>query len=247
MILLLACAFLEPAPAPEPAKDLGFPHPTGFDQAAAHGADALAEDGPCLDCHQVEGSQAPRCESCHADYPHLEGWILDHGRFAEGCGACHAAAGTEAATSWACDRCHGAWPHAMTWALPSEHGAWFVARGAEDAACSSCHEAGTETACQGCHADYPHAENWSSPEVHGPEALADAESCAACHGADFGGGTTGVACSTCHASYPHGDELSDHVLAAEHGEGPCLRCHEAGDGPSTVQPGCARSCHGEAP
>jgi hypothetical protein len=243
-LALMACAVLESPPSGGDGS-LGFPHPADYDLGPAHGAEAARSQAACLDCHAVPGSSAPSCASCHEAYPHLEGWIREHGASELACEGCHAVEGLQATDRWGCDSCHAAFPHGASWERPEQHGAWFTARGAEEALCSGCHEDMAD--CSDCHEAYPHASGWSLPERHGAQALLDTEVCASCHGADFSGGTTKVACSTCHASYPHpADQLRAHLPASRVGEAVCLRCHEPGDGPATVQASCSASCHGEA-
>ena len=246
MIWLLACSVLKTEPGSGDGS-LAFPHPEGFDQASAHGAAALEDRGACLDCHQVDQAAAPRCGSCHEAYPHEEGWLDAHGGSQLECSDCHEAQGLQATESWACDSCHAAWPHPAGWEQPTGHGSFVLSRHAETALCSGCHDQGADF-CGSCHELYPHTADWRAREQHGATARSALDSCAACHGEDHAGGSTGVACANCHASYPHGsDPKREHIHAARVGEGVCLACHEAGEGPSQVHASCATRCHGGEP
>lgn len=44
-----------------------------------------------------------------------------------------------------------------------------------------------------------HAAGYGAPDAHGLDAKLQAEDCTSCHGADLGGGTSGVSCDSCHA------------------------------------------------
>lgn len=242
-------------------QDPVFPHAAGYDAALAHGADYLARGmGACADCHQ--GTTAPTCAECHADYPHPDGFVDGslHGGGTWGpegstatCDACHAATGTRAAT-FGCSTCHSSWPHPEGWAEAGQHGPAVIEAGSAVAACGSCH--GGEAldggrvggACADCHASYPHPAGWADGAVHGAFPGADEPEGAGCGGCHEGaaGGTSGVACSQCHAYYPHQpDHTRAHIgEAGLVGEAPCMRCHAPGDGVVTVAATCAATCHG---
>ncbi|MCP4805716.1 MAG: hypothetical protein GY913_35920 [Proteobacteria bacterium] len=193
-----------------------------------------------LACAILEPSEPTSAED--SLFPHAAGFLVDHGVARERQDECVGCHGVADSTAPACDSCHTAFPHGTTWAEPTEHGAWFVERGAVASACDSCH---VETDCAECHESYPHADDWSQRQHHGVAAEA---SCSTCHGATWDGGATGVACASCHAAYPHAEGFSTgHVDAVGIGEATCLRCHSPGDGPETMPASCGAVCHGGAP
>lgn len=255
-LLLFACSTGPAAPSPV-AGDLPFPHPDGYDAATAHGGEARTFGADvCLGCHRAEAGAAATCESCHAGYPHVEGWLAGaaHGEGLGGvagaerrdaCTSCHGATGLAAP---ACTACHGSYPHPVGWVIGGAHGAYAIERGSATASCGSCHGTALEggvvaPACTACHADWPHPAGWSDPSRH---AAADLTTCGGCHGADGSGGTSDVACARCHATYPHAEGWPvGHVsVAAKVGEAVCLDCHDAGEGPSAMPAACGAVCHG---
>lgn len=252
LLVFLGCGRVSEWVAPAGSGVL-FPHSDGYATAAGHGAD-IANRGVqvCTPCHDAAPGSA-FCGTCHAGYPHLEGWSAgavhgagwaDSAESKAACEACHAAAGTTAGTL-GCSGCHASYPHAGGWGALDQHGAYAFARGDLAAACGPCHGVsleGTETApaCTRCHPSYPHAADWQ--EGH---RAADTTTCTACHGAGDGGDAR-VACSRCHASFPHGAGwgLGHARDASLHGEGPCMGCHVAGAGPGSMPATCAPTCHG---
>jgi hypothetical protein len=132
-----------------------YPHPEGWELAGQHGAYTLARGSAvaaCGGCHgaALEGvtdpdRASPSCTSCHATWPHPEGWAAVEGHGATSaaqlpdCYACHGEGGTGGIVALACSRCHDAFPHADGWT--QGHLAWVNARG--DQACLSCHDAGS--------------------------------------------------------------------------------------------------------
>lgn len=270
LLLALGCAVprLEERPSSETAV---FPHDADYDLGAAHGSDSLRIGTEiCGSCHQLEGEpdgplgSPPACAECHDSYPHEPGWRAGavHGVGLSGedadrtaCLACHEGEGLQAATDHGCTSCHGSYPHEADWAQAGQHGLYGLASPDPAVVCGSCHGSalqGSDTApaCAECHDSWPHETGWADPAAHGPVASADLSGCSGCHATEgsWDGGPVGVACARCHASYPHTDDWgADHLPAALlAGETICLRCHEAGDGPSTMVALCARSCHGGA-
>ncbi|MBE7450006.1 MAG: CxxxxCH/CxxCH domain-containing protein [Kofleriaceae bacterium] len=78
----------------------------------------------------------------------------------------------------------------------------------------------------------------ASAGFHGAELAArgwDLALCAQCHGADFGGGPSGVACTTCHERGPDACDTC-HALVPETG------AHPAHVGPGSAELACA-TCH----
>jgi hypothetical protein len=225
------------------------PHAEGFDAGLVHGA-LVATDGPglCLGCHDGQ-SPGPACASCHPAYPHGVGFRDRHG--AEpivGCVGCHEGGGVAEATA-GCTSCHATFPHPDDW--PTTHGAAARARADLGASCGGCHgEAlqGTATApsCASCHPLFPHPPGWTASAHR----VADPAACVGCHGTSASdGGPSGVACARCHPAFPHAETWRhDHVGSpagsAPNGEGPCLDCHDRGDGGALPARSCAATCHG---
>lgn len=198
-----------------------YPHTEGWLAGAVHGKGLTGDTGVearkvCLECHDEEGLQATArlaCTSCHASYPHVEGWDLvgQHGVFAlargsasAACGACHGTdlAGTEQAPS--CTSCHADYPHAEGWKEPAVHGPRALA---DMATCLACHgdlgSGGTTgVACARCHASFPHPSDWAKTHL-GTVAVVGEGPCAACHDAGFGPDTMVARCGTsCHGGTP---------------------------------------------
>jgi hypothetical protein len=268
VLWLLACSIVRDIP--DDGSPAVFPHPAGYDQPLAHGADWLAGGSACVACHDAatsettDGSRPPTCGSCHETYPHPADWgagqvhaagLLGKKGDAAACGACHAVEGLHATESFGCTSCHASYPHPDGWNEAGVHGVYGLSRGGSAVACGSCHgvdlqggDVGVD--CASCHAAYPHDEGFAG---HPARYQKDAATCAACHDdaknpGTWGGGRSGVACSTCHASYPHGeawrvDHLAEVVTV---GEGVCATCHEPGDGPATMVATCGSRCHGGA-
>lgn len=245
---------------PSADAELPFPHAAAYDAGLQHGAEARTYGvATCLSCHLESETAAPTCASCHAIYPHTEGWLAGtvHGAELagnagiEGRAACQTCHGVEGLAAPSCTSCHGSYPHAEDWGSAGKHGTWSLARGSAEAACGSCHGAdltgvGIAPSCTTCHSTYPHPAGWSDPAVH---PLADLSTCAGCHGEDGSGGTANVSCARCHAGYPHGDTwLVDHMGAVDKsGEAACLACHSPGDGTATMPAACGATCHGGTP
>ena len=59
----------------------------------------------------------------------------------------------------------------------------------------------------------------------------------------------GVPCAGCHPSYPHAEDWLDTHGApvSVAGDGPCMGCHDPGDGAASLVARCTTACHGEAP
>jgi len=132
--------------------------------------------------------------------------------------------------------------------------------------CERCHggnsQGGTSgVSCFTCHASYPHAGEWgaqpSSSAFHGRYLKArtpawDSKECQGCHGADYGGGTSGVACFTCHDSYPHAARFTQagkyhpgYLQSKNYPLLQCQTCHGAAyTGGAIVNVSCEQSgCH----
>jgi hypothetical protein len=136
-----------------------YPHPAGFAAAGQHGVPTLTRGSAaatCGPCHgrALEGGEnaagtvvAPGCSTCHADYPHPEGWsdAVRHGAAAlstsAGCDGCHGAAGEGGTAGVACARCHANYPHPADWA--DAHLATVAITG--EGVCVGCHAAGEGT------------------------------------------------------------------------------------------------------
>lgn len=187
----------------------------------AHGS----ASGPAVGAHQthlhataVSGPIA--CAECHA-VPTQR--LHSNGAVDLAFGALASAAG--AAPSFAAGTCSGVYCHGATLSGGSLTApAWT---GAGPLGCGACHgapppsHAASATACATCHpgtvnadgtlnlsgglhlngavdVNRAHPDGWSEPAQHGRAAKRDLASCTACHGADFGGGTSGISCNACH-------------------------------------------------
>jgi hypothetical protein len=234
-----------------------FPHPEGWAEGALHGASALLKGtAACTTCHQ-DGGAVP-CATCHTVYPHPAGFRdgSAHGNASceEGtagclpCAACHENPTLVASRTAHCTACHASYPHASDW--DSAHGPWAVGRGEARAPCGPCHgdASGSPAAyCGTCHTAWPHPVGYADPTSHGAGWAKDPPSCGVCHGSHGEGTASSPACSRCHAGFPHTDGWSHLAQATRLGEGTCLACHEAGDGPAGVPTTCAPVCHGGTP
>lgn len=219
-----------------------FPHPENFADPATHGPlAAQSRASQCVPCHQGEASRgAPACSSCHADYPHGEGWALkeNHGAHvvAEGnsqCATlCHGYDLGGGLSRISCTRCHEMYPHVAGWQNPNQHGE--SSEGDEKSLCRGCHgddlRGGiSAVSCYRCHTEFPHAENWGTKESHGNFVLSNGtSSCATeCHGTNLQGGLSGVSCTSCHNVYPHttGWGVSHGESAITLGNSACTSCH----------------------
>lgn len=210
-----------------------YPHPEGFIVGATHGAGTWGE-----------GGDRSTCDACHAD------------------------PGLWAGQNLPCTACHETWPHPEGWGAQAGHGLYVTARGGSvsdspvpAAACGSCHGAdlaggSSGVSCTACHSTWPHADGWVSADSgqagdHAAAFQTSAElaaECAACHGSAWEGGSSGVACSQCHQGFPHAEGWDrGHIpLSVQVGEGPCLACHDAGEGPAGMIASCGGACHGGA-
>lgn len=259
LAVALGCASPRDRSGPDASNPL-FPHASGYEDGALHGAQAINQgSAACLACHSGASATSPPCSTCHALYPHdpeiVRGTV--HGPLVaedgiETCDACHAEPTLLASQRSACTSCHASYPHPEGWEEDAGHGQYTLARGSAVAACGNCH--GTEltggelgaSSCMKCHETWPHPDGWEEPTNHGAAARADMDACEGCHGVGGAGGGSGVPCSRCHAAYPHADGWNHLTTAGLLGEGTCLACHAAGDGPSTVLVTCATQCHGGA-
>lgn len=97
---------------------------------------------------------------------------------------------------------------------PGFHGRVMKKAGYPNDECVKCHGGdfggGTSgVSCYDCHALYPHDPEWMTPGSDSSHAAYlkridyNTSSCETCHGADLGGGSSGVSCNSCHALYPH--------------------------------------------
>ncbi len=214
-------------PAAPPAGTHGetLPSERGVGAHQAHlSGGAIARAIACTECHELPQSMT-----------HANGVVdLAFGPTARAGGAqprFDAASGTCASTY-----CHGATlPPGGTVRTPSWTG------GPSQAACGTCHGAPPldhgpgATRCDLCHpgtvlpgggidlnggmhvngridVQRYHPDGWFSPTVHGLAANRDLDGCRQCHGADLGGGISGISCGLCHGAawqsnctFCHGD------------------------------------------
>lgn len=244
VLLLAACAVS--TPPEDPVEDAVFPHGEAYALRSGHGLDVQRfGPGACLGCHgEGEDAIAAPCATCHeGSYPHAPGIRANHGlRLDDSCDGCHAGPGWTAEVA-GCDSCHASYPHPSGW--EQAHGPEARARADAVASCGTCHGpslGGTARApsCTSCHTTYPHPSTWDRD--HRRE---DPATCTSCHGELGAGGSSGVACAQCHPTFPHpADWRAEHLRAVPHGEGACLDCHAAGDGPVLPARSCAATCHG---
>jgi predicted CxxxxCH...CXXCH cytochrome family protein len=210
----------------------------------AHGS----ASGPAVGAHQahlhataVSGPVA--CAECHAvptQRLHSNGQVdLAFGALARAGGASPAFAGGTCSGVY----CHGAtlsggsltapaWGGAGPLGCGSCHGAPPPSHAAGATACASCHPGtvnadGTLNLAGGLHlngavdVNRAHPDGWADPAQHGRAAKRDLASCTACHGADYGGGTTGVSCNACHGgtawqsncTFCHGTKVAAYTAA----------------------------------
>lgn len=259
-----------PATAPPPATAESttpiFPHPSGWKNAASHGAAAHVHGtDACQQCHATTDpwSTAPACRTCHAEYPHRPEWVqpTQHGAFVREQGKAQCATqchGTDLAgglSGVSCTTCHTLYPHAATWRDPAQHGQ--LAKWGGRTACQGCHGedlagGSSGVACTQCHAQYPHPSGWREREQHGAwvKGHTSADCATGCHGSDLNGGRTGVSCTGCHQTYPHQPGWATReqhgATARTLGTAECARCH--GKDFKTVLGGktCA-TCHADYP
>ncbi len=135
----------------------------------------------CTTCHDSgnAGNPSPSCYSCHANFPHAEGWanatnggthklvVLQNGT--AGClTGCHGGDGSGGTSKVACTKCHN-YPHAAGWVKA-----------------------------------YDPNDAKTPGGAHGLAAVKSGNNIClmACHGSDGSGGDSKKACTTCH-SYPH--------------------------------------------
>lgn len=199
----------------------GYPHTEGWLSGQVHGKGLMGETGeaarqPCLECHGTEGLVAASehgCNSCHENYPHVEGWELagQHGVYAlsrgsatAACGSCHGTHLEGNKNAPACTKCHSDYPHADGWTAANQHPSPHAVAAASDfARCETCHGAGgtggkAEVACAQCHASYPHPDEWVKTHYATVDKVGEG-SCALCHAAGFADTVLPVSCGkSCH-------------------------------------------------
>lgn len=200
----------------------GYPHTDGWLAGAVHGQGLTGDEGPaarvlCMECHGGEtglvATTERSCTSCHASYPHPEGWadVGQHGLFAlargsapAACGSCHGADLTGTPTAPSCTTCHTDYPHVEGWSDAAVHS---VSALADMSSCEGCHGVlGTGgsagVACARCHASFPHPTDWAKTHL-GTVAKVGEAACASCHEAGFGPDTMIAPCgASCHGSSP---------------------------------------------
>lgn len=156
----------------------GYPHPQGWvgSNGGKH-AQFLKENtfnlGLCSSCHGEDftgGESNVSCYTCHADYPHRDGWVApgenSHGAYLktknyqlESCAACHGQDFQGGDSEVSCYTCHSGYPHKDGFGNPSSGN---------------------------FHSFALKSSNWNLQE------------CATCHGTAFDGPTQQTACITCH-------------------------------------------------
>lgn len=254
VVLLGGCAQSakeSPAPFTDTSIPSGynFPHPKNVADPTVHGAWVLQSGTSlCVNCHKSDANPTlpgPKCDSCHAAYPHSSGWVAKeaHGKDVIDNGAmscqsqCHGADLAGGLSKVSCTTCHSIYPHATGWKDPQTHGASATGDGKKT--CQLCHgtdylggQSKVACASSNCHnAPYPHADGWVAKEVHGKYVIDNGQAgCQTkCHGTDLTGGLSSVSCTKCHSTYPHVAGWKEPQVhgAAALGDGKtiCKLCH----------------------
>lgn len=228
-----------------------FPHDTGWmtpEDAKFHGAWAKKAGwdlSACKSCHgdQFQGGEGKAsCYTCHATFPHKEGWNNPansgyHGAYLAGkaykleeCQTCHGSNFQGGDGKAACNTCHASYPHVTGFKNDQNsaqfHGTTLKSAGYDLSGCSACHGAdfqgGTsKQSCFKCHTSYPHNSAWLNPadsRYHGAYVAGKSyqlAECQACHGSNFQGGDGKSSCYTCHSSYPHSSAFKNETSAAQ--------------------------------
>lgn len=255
LMLLFAGCGTSNFPAGAPSLDAGaaFPHLAGWTDSTNHGAYVLQKGlAACEGCHGTDGSgvRYGLCASCHADYPHAEGWssghkasLIERGTTKDCATSCHGQDLHGGLSGRDCSSCHGQYPHGSAWQtshsavaanaatdIPGQQFDISPGFGTVEGCTDTCHNTSNSVGgtCNACHSSgIIHPDGWK--EEHGPQVAASGTApCAtSCHGADFGGGAIAPNCTSCHA-YPHGE---DWKTAANHGAQAkaeltsCTDCH----------------------
>ncbi|QQR79847.1 MAG: hypothetical protein IPJ69_10950 [Deltaproteobacteria bacterium] len=203
----------------------------------------------CKICHGNDlggGARGnPSCASCHASYPHPEGWRRPEGQAQGHADYSHSHGTISCATS----HCHGV-------GLVPVAG---VTQGPN---------------CTGCHQNYPHIPGWALGENHGRQALigTNINGCKSCHGAGLDQRTSATltghgSCVECHPSYlrhrsaqivrpednhwgPTGNEHAAYILDSAGDRvtrlNDCKKCHGADYNGGISNQSC-NSCHQNYP
>ncbi len=157
-----------------------YPHPAAFmteDSDDFHAIEVVTNGtSDCATCHGADftgGDTGKSCFTCHADFPHADGWIAPasaafHGKYLQGtsydldaCSDCHGADFTGGIYAPGCRTidCHTTYPHVDGW--------------------------------------------YGDANLHADNATTNGlQSCSGCHGADLTGGNTGKSCQWCHTMIP---------------------------------------------
>lgn len=236
-----------------------YPHPNQWRDVGGHGQYVFetlrGNTARCQGCHGADlrgGRSRVSCFSCHANYPHPEGWdgrVL-HGSAAIGAGKatcatanCHGADFGGSARAPSCFNCHVNFPHTLPrWMTPEPftarsrdrdegfHGDKFIReinRGNRNA-CTECHGINYDISmggvrCTACH---------TFGVTHIPKRVGRrniAWSAGAIHGKyfsdHFNSITPNFACGKCHGA-PADFNMAQTKLDLEN-QSECYRCHVA--------------------
>jgi hypothetical protein len=138
-----------------------MPHPAGY--LNTHGTAAMQNPATCEACHSGKNPINPTadhasqtyCSSCHDQYQHQSGWVVQHGSSVNAtCATCHTMVGEQGQHN-ACATCHdsqntstGRWHPDMWFA---SHARVVLDEGKGD--CMKCH-AEVEPSCSKCHTSF---------------------------------------------------------------------------------------------
>lgn len=219
------------------APSVDYPHSDSFKKTSSHGIQYQKDSFVCAKCHGADfsgGNAKVACSSCHASFPHPNGWskLPTHGQGFTGstetqkkqCLSCHAKDnGTQNIHIPQCVSCHKAYPHdyPKDEKFRSGKGKHKEYATSGDGKCVACHRNYKENmpnhsaGCQDCHAgkfeiswkSIPHDNGWPKPQVHGKTfaSLADGDR---------------KACMKCHSQMSTDPANTAQTPA-------CVECHKA--------------------
>jgi predicted CxxxxCH...CXXCH cytochrome family protein len=174
-----------------------YPHKIGWTDTSAtqfHGKFLRLSMGTladCQSCHGTDykgGSSGKSCFTCHASYPHKNGWTqnapaVSHGGYLQTknwnlaeCAGCHGSDYKGGSSGKSCFTCHASYPHTVFQSAGS-HASYLYTAGYPLTQCKTCHGAtydGGAVVSQSCMAAGCHVD--AGGQKKSPEA------CNTCHG-----------------------------------------------------------------